>query len=70
MHRQTEDGVGEAVCDREVLTGGGREAAVGGEVRNEGIEVAAPKNVNGFHVEVKLVAGAPILLRVHEDREI
>lgn len=70
VHGEAEDGVGYAVGNGQVLFGGGGEAAVGGELADEGIEVAAGEDPLGFHLFVELVAGLAEFLSVDEDGEV
>ena len=70
MHGQADDTVGHLVCLRQVLTRGTGKAAIGGEIGDEGIEVAATEDVLGLHLEVEFVTGPAVLLGIHEDGEV
>ena len=49
---------------------GGEGGAVGFEVRDEGIEVAAAEDAVLFEVEVQLIAGATVGGGIHKNREV
>ena len=70
VHGEAYHGVGHFVGLGQVLLGGGWEAAVCGELGDEGIEVAAAEHTGVLHPEVQLVAGHPVLLGVDEEGEV
>lgn len=70
VHGEADDEIGETVGIGEVGGRCRRQAAIGGELADERIEIAATENVRGFHLEIEFVAGHTILLCINQNREI
>ena len=70
MHRQADDTVCHLVGNGEILRTGTLQPTVGGELADEGIEVAAPMNTLLFHLEIELIARHAIFLGIYKNREI
>lgn len=70
VHRQADYAVSHFVRLWQVLGLRTLKSAVGRKLADERIEVAAAEYVLLFHLEVKLVAGHTVFLRVNEDREV
>ena len=70
VHRQANHAVGYPCGHRQVLRPGRLQAAVGGEVRDERVEVAAAQDTVLLHLEVKLVARHTVGRCVDEHGEV
>lgn len=70
VHGQADDTVGHLVGLRQVLACGTGQTAIGAEVGDERIEVAAAKDVLRLHLEIEFVTGHAILLGINEDGEV
>ena len=67
---EAEDGVGHAGGVGEILAGGAGQAAVGGEVADEGIEVAAGEDALSAQLVEEFVARHAVVLSINEDGEV
>ena len=70
MHGEAEDGGGEVAGVGDLSRAGGEGVAIGGEVRDEGIEVAAGKDSLFLEGSVQLIAGAAVGGGINEDGEV
>ena len=67
---EADNGVGHAGGVGEVLAGGAGQASVGGEVADEGIEVATAQDAVFTQLEVEFVTRHAVLFGVDEDGEV
>ena len=70
VHWQTDDFFCHLGGNREVLFCRTGQAPVGGEVADEGIEVASAKDSLLLHLEVELVSRHAVFLGIDEDGEV
>lgn len=70
VHRQADYAVSHLVSLRQVLGSSTLKTAVGRELRNKRIEIAATEHVCSLHLCIEIVARHAVLLCVDEDREV
>lgn len=70
VHWETDNGVRQVVGVLEVLRSGGREAAVGAELADKRVEVAAAVDIVALQEGVEVVALHTVSVGIDEDREV
>ena len=70
VHGQADDFVGYLSGDGQVLRRCAGQAAIGAEVADERVEIAAAKDALLTHLEIELVAGHAVLMGIDEDGEV